>query len=161
MVTSTDPQPPLAERLTGGTIAATWLLWLVGGLYLAGPVLGWTLALLVARAYYLAPALPEAERPEPLPPMVLAWLAGMLVMLVILFIGHANFHLGTGVVEKAFGMTLEALAAGAGLTLVDSAATTAVALVAIAAAAAACAALLAPLAPSRRLALQLRHPWHQ
>lgn len=104
MATSTNPQSPLAERLIAGTLGATWLLWLAGGLYLAGPALGWILALLVIRAYYLAPTLPEAERPAPLPPAVWAWLIGMLIMLIILFIGHANFHLGIGqTIKSAIG----------------------------------------------------------
>lgn len=33
-----------AERLIATTIASTWLLWLLGALYIVGPVLGWTLA---------------------------------------------------------------------------------------------------------------------
>lgn len=101
MVAATDPQPHLAERLVTGTIGATWLLWLVGGLYLAGPALGWILALLAARAYYLAPALPPAERPMLLPPTLWAWLGGMAAMLFILFAGHANFDLGVGQTIKS------------------------------------------------------------
>jgi len=100
----THPRPPAAERLISGTIGATWLLWLVGGLYLAGPALGWVLALLVARAYYLAPALPWDQRPSPPPPAILAWLAGMLAMLLILFIGHSDYQLGTGqTIKSAIG----------------------------------------------------------
>lgn len=101
MASPTDPGTHLAERLIVATIGATWLLWLVGGLYLAGPALGWVLALLVARSYYLAPALPLNERPGPLPPAIWAWLIGMAAMLLILFIGHANFQLGTAQTIKS------------------------------------------------------------
>ena len=43
----------VAERIVAGTIAATWLLWLIGGLYIAGPVIGWVLAMLVFGELYL------------------------------------------------------------------------------------------------------------
>lgn len=94
MAASTDPHPHPAQALIVATIAATWLLWLAGGLYLAGPALGWILALMVARAYYLAPILPVEERPASLPGAIWAWLLGMGAMLAILFAGHANFDLG-------------------------------------------------------------------
>lgn len=94
-------QPHLAEKLIARTIGATWVLWLAGGLYLAGPALGWILAFLAARAYYLSPALPVDERPAPLPLVLWIWLIGMGAMLLILFAGHANFNLGTGQTIKS------------------------------------------------------------
>jgi hypothetical protein len=104
MAAPTDPRPHLAERLITQTIGATWILWLAGGLYLAGPALGWILAVRAARAYYLAPALPEAERPAPLPSALWAWLGAMTAMLIILFAGHSNFQLGTGqTIKSAIG----------------------------------------------------------
>lgn len=90
-----------AERLISGTLAATWVLWLGGGLYIAGPALGWILGALVFRAWYLAPILPEAERPLPMPGAIIMWLLGMGAMLAILLIGHANFSLGTGQTIKS------------------------------------------------------------
>lgn len=95
MAASTDPQPHLAERLIVATIGATWWLWLVGGLYIAGPVLGWTLAAMVLYAWYIGPALPEAARPQRPQWVIWLWLVGMALMLLILFAGHANFNLGT------------------------------------------------------------------
>jgi hypothetical protein len=55
----------------------------------------------VARAYYLAPALPAAQRPRPLPLQFQAWLAGMGAMLAVLLIAHANFDLGAGQTLKS------------------------------------------------------------
>lgn len=101
MDTPADLGQTAAERLISGTLAATWILWLVGGLYIAGPALGWILGLLAARAWYLAPALPEAERPLAMPGAIWMWLLGMGAMLVILFIGHTNFSLGTGQTIKS------------------------------------------------------------
>ena len=44
-----DPQI-LPERLIVLAITSSWWLYLVGGLYVVGPALGWTLGCLVARA---------------------------------------------------------------------------------------------------------------
>ena len=90
-----DPQTA-AERLVVRTIAATWLLWLVGGLYIAGPVIGWLLAGLVFAELYLG-----RKDLAAVPAAIWLWLAAMLAMLVILWIGHANFSLGTGQTIKS------------------------------------------------------------
>ena len=86
--TANHPQTA-AERLIAGTIQWTWALWLVGGLYIAGPVLGWVLAGMAATALYL-----DQAKPSAIPSTVWTWLAAMLAMLVILWVGHANFELG-------------------------------------------------------------------
>jgi len=86
--TANHPQTA-AERLIAGTIQWTWALWLVGGLYIAGPVLGWVLAGMAATALYL-----DQVKPSAIPSTVWTWLAAMLAMLVILWVGHTNFELG-------------------------------------------------------------------
>ncbi|MEH6722314.1 MAG: O-antigen ligase domain-containing protein, partial [Qipengyuania sp.] len=86
----------VAERLVARTITATWLLWLVGALYIAGPVLGWALAGLVFIELYLG-----RKSLAAIPPTIWLWLAGMLFLLVVLWIGHANFSLGTGQTIKS------------------------------------------------------------
>ena len=101
MATSTDTRPNAPELLVALTIGATYWLWLVGGLYFAGPALGWILACFAARAYYLAPALPADRRPAPLPAVLWLWLIGMAAMLPILLIAHANFSLGAGQTLKS------------------------------------------------------------
>ncbi|WP_238474137.1 O-antigen ligase family protein [Altericroceibacterium spongiae] len=101
MATPTPHPENLAERLIVGILGATWILWLVGGLYLAGPALGWILAVLALGQYYLAPGLPEKERPDPVPVPIVLWLLGMAAMLIILWIGHANYDLGTGKTIKS------------------------------------------------------------
>ena len=54
-----------------------------GALYLAGPVLGWTLGLLAALSLYLGPAIRQDLRATgPVPPVVWAWILGMAVMLL-------------------------------------------------------------------------------
>jgi len=93
------PRQNASERLITFTIGATYWLWLIGGVYMAGPVLGWVLAYRAARAYYLAPALPAEERPDPLPLVLWAWLLCMLAMEGVLLAGHNHYtmamHLGT------------------------------------------------------------------
>ena len=42
-----------SARLIARTIEATWVLWLIGGLYIIAPVLGWVLTGMVAVAVYL------------------------------------------------------------------------------------------------------------
>ena len=95
-----DPEI-LPERLIAFAITSSWWLYLVGGLYIVGPALGWTLALLVARAYFFGPALPERERASPMSWPIIVWLAGMAAMLIILWVGHRNFSLGTGATIKS------------------------------------------------------------
>ncbi|MEP2987853.1 MAG: O-antigen ligase domain-containing protein [Parasphingorhabdus sp.] len=90
-----------SERLVSTTIIATWLLWLIGGLYIAGPVIGCMLALQACYFYYVSPALPEAKRLRPPRYPVTIWLVAMGAMLGILIIGHLNFNLGTATTIKS------------------------------------------------------------
>ena len=85
-----------AEGLIARTITATWLLWLVGGLYVAGPVIGWLLAALVFVELYLG-----RKSLALIPATIWLWIAGMAAMLLILWLGHANFSLGTGQTIKS------------------------------------------------------------
>lgn len=89
------PQTP-AERLIAATIQWTWGLWLVGGLYIAGPVLGFALAGMALWSLYLG-----ADDARRVPATVWIWIIGMAAMLVILWIGHANFQLGMGKTIKS------------------------------------------------------------
>jgi hypothetical protein len=97
----THPEPSPAERLIVATIGATWGLWLIGGLYIVGPALGWILAALAFHAWYLGPAMPDAIRQQRLHWVIWLWLIGMMVMLIALFAGHSNFGLSTGQTVKS------------------------------------------------------------
>ncbi len=101
MAASTDhPQTP-AERIVAAAIESTWLLWLLGALYVTGPVLGWVLGALACGWLYLSSAKSELGGHSPFNLTVNLWLASMAVMLVILLIGHANFELGVGQTIKS------------------------------------------------------------
>jgi hypothetical protein len=101
MAPSTDPAQAAAERLIATTIGSTWLLWLVGGLYIAGPALGWVLAAMAAWKLYAAPMLPADRQPLPLGKIVWSLLIGMGAMELILLIGHATNDLGAAQTIKS------------------------------------------------------------
>ena len=95
------PQNP-AETLVYKTLVWTWPLYGLGALYIAGPVVGWTLAGMVALTLYLGPARrADLRATGPVPDMVWLWLLGMSVMLVALWVGHENWHLGLGETIKS------------------------------------------------------------
>lgn len=101
MVPTTYHPQNSPESLISYTIIATWLLWLVGGLYIAGPVLGCALAAQAVYFYYIAPSLPKSKR-LPTPHWgVTIWLVGMAVMLIVLVLGHLNFDLGAAATIKS------------------------------------------------------------
>jgi hypothetical protein len=111
---------PLPERLITAAIGGTWLLWLIGGLYIVGPALGWILALILFWRGYITPA---GRRPS-LPFAATFWGFSMLAMLLILWVGHAANDLSAGQTIKssigwAKGWALLALfiIAGAGLNI--------------------------------------------
>lgn len=93
--TADHPQTP-AEHLITTTIAGTWLLWLAGGLYIAGPALGWILAAIVFAQLYLG-----RKKLSDVPPAIWLWFAGMSTMLLILWVGHVNFALGAAQTIKS------------------------------------------------------------
>ncbi|WP_321323206.1 O-antigen ligase family protein [uncultured Parasphingorhabdus sp.] len=101
MVQTADHPQNSSEYLVYYTILATWLLWLVGGLYIAGPVLGCVLCLQALYFYYIGPVLPESKRLQMPRWPISVWLVAMTVMLVILIAGHLNFSLGTGATIKS------------------------------------------------------------
>ena len=89
------------DLVIGIALAATWFVYLFGGLYVLGPVLGVGLTgLLFARMYLAGGAV--ATRPvPPIPSGVWVWIAGMLVMLLALEVGHMNQNLSTGQTIKS------------------------------------------------------------
>lgn len=101
MATATDTPQNSAERLISRAIQATWLLWLLGALYIAGPVLGWTLALMAGWRLYAGPALPGAQPPARVDPIVVLWIVGMTGMLAVLLVGHALNDLDAGQTIKS------------------------------------------------------------
>lgn len=98
---SVTPANP-AERIVYRTQALTWAFYGVGALYVVGPVLGWILAGLAGLSLYLGPAIrPDLRATGHIPPVVWAWMLGMVVMLVALWVGHVNWSYGMGATIKS------------------------------------------------------------
>lgn len=84
-----------AERLVYKALVYTWPLYAIGALYVVGPVLAWILGALVVLSLFLGPAMrPDLRATGSIPPVVWAWIIGMFVMLVALWVGHLDWSLG-------------------------------------------------------------------
>lgn len=94
------PRNP-AEAIVYKALIWTWPFYAIGGLYVVGPVLGWTLGGLALAALYLGPATRSDLRPDKVPPVVWLWVIGMIAMLPILWIGHVNWGFGTKTVIRS------------------------------------------------------------
>ncbi len=91
MIASLNP----AERLVYRILVLTWPFYAVGALYVVGPVLAWVLGGLAVLVLYLGPAVREDMRATGTIPLVVwAWILGMFVMLVALWLGHLDWGLG-------------------------------------------------------------------
>lgn len=80
----------------------TWPFYLVGALYLVGPILAWTLLFLLLGAAFLGEAIRADLRiTNPPPAIVWGWIVGMFVLLIALLLGHLNWGLDTGQIVKS------------------------------------------------------------
>ncbi|WP_255102328.1 MULTISPECIES: O-antigen ligase domain-containing protein [unclassified Synechococcus] len=89
------------ERLVWWSIISTYFVWLFGGLYVVGSVLGWLLlgcliVMILARTDH-----PDEFDPIVISPVIWLWIVGMLLMEVALIAGHVDFNLGTGMIIKS------------------------------------------------------------
>lgn len=93
-----DPRS-VEDRVIALALAGTWPVYLTGGLYVLGPVLGVTLtAIYVLRVYVRGGFTPGAAAP---PAGVWVWIAGMAMMLIALWVGHVSEGLSTGQTIKS------------------------------------------------------------
>lgn len=89
------------DLIVAVALAATWFVYLFGGLYVLGPVLGVGLTGLLFARVYLAGDGVETRSVPTVPGGVWIWIAGMLVMLLALEVGHMNQNLGLGQTIKS------------------------------------------------------------
>lgn len=89
------------DLIVAVALAATWFVYLFGGLYVLGPVLGVGLTGLLFARVYLAGDGFETRSVPTIPGGVWVWIAGMLVMLLALEVGHMNQNLGLGQTIKS------------------------------------------------------------
>ncbi|WP_100642947.1 capsular biosynthesis protein [Alteromonas facilis] len=97
MATQQYSQSTLEEKLIWLGLAGTYPIYLFGSLYLVGSILGWLVFFTLALRWYVY-GRPTRSR---IPHMVWMWIIAMVVMLVVLWIGHANWSLGTAKTIKS------------------------------------------------------------
>jgi hypothetical protein len=91
----------LEEHLIWHSITWTWAFYLIGGLYIVAPALGWILlAWIGLKAYLQGPHTPPRERVR-FPLGAKLWVGGMIVMEIALIAGHLDFALGFGQLIKS------------------------------------------------------------
>jgi hypothetical protein len=91
----------IEERLVWYTILSTWVVYLFGGLYAFAPVLGWLLLAWTGVKFVLQDAATPTTQRLRFPAASWIWAICMLMMLVTLMLGHANFDLGLGKLVKS------------------------------------------------------------
>ncbi|MEM7457823.1 MAG: O-antigen ligase domain-containing protein [Pseudomonadota bacterium] len=89
------------DYIVGFALAATWFVYLFGGLYVLGPVLGVGLTGLVFARLYLSGEAIQTRSVTSVPSGVWVWIGGMLVMLLALEVGHMNQNMGLGQTIKS------------------------------------------------------------
>ena len=89
------------DIIVGLSLSLTWAIYLFGGLYVLGPVLGVGLTGLLFARMYLRDAGIAVRPIETIPGGVWIWIVGMLVMLLALEVGHMNQQLGIGQTIKS------------------------------------------------------------
>ena len=89
------------DHIVGLALAATWFVYLFGGLYVLGPVLGVGLTGLLFGRLYLSGTALHARSVPSVPSGVWVWIAGMLIMLLALEVGHISQGLGLGQTIKS------------------------------------------------------------
>jgi hypothetical protein len=91
MQSKTHYQSTIEEKLIIGALIFTYPIYAIGGLYITGAALGWiVLALVLFRAF-----IEGYSVIKPVPAIVWSWVLGMFLMLICLWVAHAQWSLGT------------------------------------------------------------------
>ncbi|PKH03002.1 capsular biosynthesis protein [Psychromonas sp. MB-3u-54] len=97
MESQTHYQSTFEKKLIVGALLFTYPIYAMGGLYITGSVLGWTVLALVSLRAFI-----EGENSfTGLPVLVWVWVMGMLVMLLSLWVAHGQWSLGSGQTIKS------------------------------------------------------------
>ena len=83
------------------TLTLTWLFYVIGALYVVGPVLAWLMFAFVCLSLFLSPIMNPAVQCDMPPAVIWFWIIMMIFMLVVLWVGHFNYELGTGKTIKS------------------------------------------------------------
>lgn len=85
------------EKLAWFGIASTYPIYLLGGVYVMGSVIGWLILMVVTLRYFTR----QQENPQSLNIVCWVWIVMMMVMLLCLLVGHSNWSLGIGKTIKS------------------------------------------------------------
>lgn len=93
------------EGLIYKTLTLTWAFYVIGALYVVGPILAWVLGALAILSLYLGPAIrADLRATGTIPPVVWGWIGGMCVMLIALWVGHLDWGMGlTQTIKSSIG----------------------------------------------------------
>ncbi|MEC4727763.1 O-antigen ligase domain-containing protein [Shewanella sp. D64] len=83
------------EKLIWYSITYTYVFWLLGALYIVGPVVGWVLFLRMTRRFIYDKENYITSTAQ------FDWIAGMLIMLIALVIAHFEYELGIAKLIKS------------------------------------------------------------
>ncbi|CAA0086985.1 Uncharacterised protein [Zhongshania aliphaticivorans] len=101
METQTVNPENIIEKWIWYALILTYPFYMLGAVYLVAPVLAWLLIMYWAYNFWLPkPLRAKSIQVEP-HPIVMLWLAGMLVMEIALLIGHMDFYLGIPAMIKS------------------------------------------------------------
>ncbi|MBD2497767.1 O-antigen ligase domain-containing protein [Nostoc sp. FACHB-280] len=97
-----DIQPQnIPEKVVWWAIANTYFIWVVGGLYVVGALMGWLLLLfLLIKILAQTPDTPPEEKIS-ISWILWVWVIGMLLMEIALVAGHLDYNLPTGLIIKS------------------------------------------------------------
>jgi hypothetical protein len=97
-----DLQPEnLPEKVVWWSIANTYLIWVVGGLYVVGSVVCWVLLLFLLIKILAQTKDTPPEEKISISWVIWVWIIGMLFMEVALIAGHVDYNLPTGLIIKS------------------------------------------------------------
>ena len=98
--TAASPRAP-EDYLVAIALLLTWPVYLIGGLYVLGPVLAVTLTALVFSRWLFVDIRQGAFPLNPAPAGLWVWIIGMFTMLIALEVAHINHQLGLGQTIKS------------------------------------------------------------
>ncbi|AFY27563.1 hypothetical protein [Cyanobium gracile] len=89
------------ERIIWWAIVWTYPLWIIGGLYIVGSLLGWVLLLLLLIKILAQDRATPPEARIRISWVIWSWIIGMVIMEVALLVGHLDFDLGMAMIVKS------------------------------------------------------------
>ncbi|AFZ01806.1 hypothetical protein [Calothrix sp. PCC 6303] len=97
-----DIQPQnIPEKVVWWAIANTYFIWLVGGLYVVGAIMGWLLLLFLVIKILAQTKDTPVEEKISISWVIWLWVIGMIFMEIALIGGHVDYNLPTSLIIKS------------------------------------------------------------